>query len=180
MKKKFLGIFGGGPQKKPVVEYRVTTTITASYGDNGDAKPSDADLISFAEIGQPPPSYVNRIKGDKMFLHIGWDGPRLFEHETGHLLGAEDFYVQNAWNGANRASIPIDDSWIGNLMADRGPNLNWRNAEDILRQHGKSVGVPYNIPPGGVQTDSNWPGWNQNPRPGSHNGALPTAPGSFQ
>jgi RHS repeat-associated protein len=178
-KKKSFRIFGGGPIKKPAVEYHVTTSVTATYGDNGDAKAPDADLISFAQIGQPKPSYVNRINGDTMFLHDGWNEGRVFEHEFGHLLGAEDFYVQNAWSGKNRRSVPLSAEWIGNLMSDKGPNVNWRNAEDILRQHGQSVGVPYSIPQGGVQTQPNWPGWNQFFPPSSFNGSQPIVPGSF-
>lgn len=104
-----------------------------------------------------------------MHLRNNWRDIRLFEHEFGHILGADDFYLDNtlptAIPGIPRDTVPTDSNWVGNLMTDQGPTLNWRNAEDILRFYGKTLPVPFNIGPSGRQPWPTYPqvpqGWNQ-------------------
>jgi RHS repeat-associated protein len=154
----FFGLFGSRPIWKPAVKYDMRLDISATYGMAGDERPRDADLISLGEIAKPGPSYVNRVGGDKMVLRKDWgSGSMLFEHEMGHVIGAEDFYIQNQPNDPGRMTVPYSREWDGNLMADRGPNLNWRNVEDILRFHGKRLSFQFSVEEGGVRTQNPLP-----------------------
>lgn len=165
------GLFGGRPKWVPSVKYDMTLDISATYGMAGEKRPGDSDLIFLQEIDKPKPSFVNKVGGNKMTFRMDWNGARLFEHEFGHLIGAEDFYIQNKSDGDDRSTVPYNSGWNGNLMADRGTKLDWKNVEDILRFHGKKLQFNYSVEQGGVKT--------QDPLP---NAAIPQqpTPGSFR
>ena len=161
------------PQYVPLARYIVNTAISATYHDNGDAAPPDASLIRYDHLiersGARQTSSGRDSRTAEMRLGTDWNSTRLFEHEIGHMLGASDFYLDpNTTRESRFETSPINSNWVNNLMADNGPELNWRNAEDLIRQWGRSSEIerPLNIEEPGRQPWPNHPnlpnGWHQN------------------
>ena len=73
-----------------------------------------------------------------MTIFRNYSDQSVFNHELGHVIGHRDFYWDNGLTFPKRQTKPHSD-WRRNLMSDRAPNLDWKNAEEILFQHGIDI-----------------------------------------
>lgn len=121
-----------------MLEYEVVTTVTARYTDAGEKKenPFSENIVNIEQGNGTSlvTTWGASGKGRTRMKFYSSDDQLVFDHESGHVIGHRDMYWDNGLSGFLRRTTPIN-GWRGNLMSDRSPVLNWKNAEEIMWVH---------------------------------------------
>jgi hypothetical protein len=126
-------------------QYNVTTRVVdyaATLGPNGpmDFRSSPGDGVNTVEFVRMPPGFRSYVTSSQhAIINVnGLDRGNVYAHESGHLLGLGDRYV-NALGGS-----VAHPGWANNVMGILGGAIEQRNIDEALSS---SVNTVTTVPP---------------------------------
>jgi RHS repeat-associated protein len=124
---------------KKLVTYKVSTTIDATYGDEGSDPPLGTTYTSVeqhSEYGRANifiaiPLIIDIPIAAPMELFRG-DSRRVYAHEIGHTLGCIDQYDYHEDPTTGQMIVVIHPGFEDNIMANPDYSPDYRNIEEII------------------------------------------------